>query len=213
MLNMKKLLTKILTGFVKKTGDTMTGELRIKSAEAASATRTSDYWGKSLIFKDGDDITTGGVLAVYRAYGRIDTYVYSTRNGINNNVVMGVKDDGTPEVVFNYPQAWGNALTMAMGNPTIQSGVGATITANTSCRIGKQVSLNLVLNNATLAAGTANILTLPTGFRPKAQAFATLLIGGVYRNGRIDTAGLLTVYAGAAVSNAEIKVLSTFMTA
>lgn len=137
------------------------------------------------------------------------TYYYNT-------IRLELDASGNPMTEFGSAAsiaAFGNALTLAMGNPTIQNGVKATITANTSCRIGKQVSINLVLNGATLAAGTANILTLPTGFRPKAQAFATLLIGGVYRNGRIDTTGLLTVYAGVAVSNAEIKVLSTFIAA
>lgn len=130
--------------------------------------------------------------------------------------------EGTPSVTFYNTasrNAWLSALgaataTQTMGSPSSVSGgaTGLTLSANTSCKTGNQVSINIRYTGATMAAGTVNICTLPAGFRPAAQAFCVLLVNGVYRNGAISTAGVITVYSGVAVSNVEIKIMSTFRT-
>lgn len=165
----------------------------------------------------------GGVFGLLSPYYKNDGKS-GIRVGASNisghYVYLTVDSRGNKYVEFSSGSAaaWRTGLgvptnTEEMGAPTIASGVGASVKANTSCKTGKQVSINIVLTAATLAAGTADILTLPTGFRPSAEAFAVLLVNGVYRNGAITTGGLLRVYNGAAISSKEIKVLSTFITA
>lgn len=139
---------------------------------------------------------------------------------INHGFQQHINASGALSVTF-YSNAsrlaWLEGLgaapeTVNMGNPTIASGVGATVAANASCKTDRQVSISLRLTGAKLSAGTASICTIPSGFRPAAEAFCVILVAGVYRNGSISTSGVVNVYSGVAVTGAEIKLLSTFRT-
>lgn len=187
---------------------------------------SADKYTTPFLLKDKDGSNTCYIQSVIYANGNLRTDYITTRLDANGNRLMNgfyqvIHADGTFGIAFTNSAtrlAWLDGLgaaseTVNMGNPTLASGIGATIAANTSCKTGRQVSINLRLTGATRSAGSQPICTLPSGFRPSAEAFCVILVNGVYRNGSVSTAGVVNVYGGVAVSSVEIKIMSTFRTA
>lgn len=167
-------------------------------------------WRNGLNLPFGSDVSSVGHYYTASGY----PYIRYTDTSNNQHQIVLANNGLFYQTLASGASSWSNVWSLrntAMGNPTIASGVGATVANNASGKIGDLVSINLRLSGAKLAAGTADICTLPSGFRPSEQAFVVLLINGVYRNGAIFDTGVVRVYGGVAVSGVEIKILSTFM--
>lgn len=175
-----------------------------------SNTATEGAWRDALGFPIGSNVSSVGHY--YNGSGY--PYIRYTDTSSNQHQIVLANNGLSYQTLASGSSSWTTVWSLrntAMGNPTIASGVGATVASNTSGKTGDLVSINLRLTGAKLAAGTADICTLPSGFRPSDQAFAVLLINNVYRNGAILNTGVVRVYSGVAVSSVEVKILSTFM--
>lgn len=173
-------------------------------------TATVNAWRNALGFPIGSNVSSVGHY--YNGSGY--PYIRYTDTSSNQHQIVLADNGLSYQTLASGSSSWSTVWSLrniAMGNPTIASGVGATVASNVSGKTGDLVSINLRLNGAKLAAGTADICTLPSGFRPSDQAFAVLLINNVYRNGAILNTGVVRVYSGAAVNSVEVKILSTFM--
>ena len=104
-----------LDGKVSDTGDTMTGELNLKSTThtigTAPASTTSD---RRIYFKDLAGTIFGKLQSVFTAANAIGMQIGAQRtvNGtmVENNVSLYVNADGTRSVSFTEPAKWRNAL-------------------------------------------------------------------------------------------------------
>lgn len=213
------------TGFLNRSGTNMGVENKLTDVSSQIGHAPSETKWTAFTIRDMDSSNTWYIENVIFSNGNLRTDYITTRldangNRLNNGFYQHIYSDGTLGVTFTNDAtrlAWVAGLkvateTVSMGNPTITSGVGATVAANPSCKTGKQVSISIRLTGAKLSAGTASICTIPSGFRPAAEATCVIMVAGVYRNGSISTSGVVNVYSGVAVTGAEIKLLSTYRT-
>lgn len=132
MLNIKKLLTKILTSFVKKTGDTMSGKLTVEnyidvknarnitiySDQNLGDARSSDYWNSYFQVYDKDNTQGGavtGVSTIFGTDGASRVTLHATRkNGsgtrVANQLNLIQRADGTRSVNVSDSAAWRTAI-------------------------------------------------------------------------------------------------------
>lgn len=210
-------------GFLRRAGVNVGVENKLTATSSQIGHQPEENKYTAFTLRDQDDSNTWFIQNVIFSNGDLRSDYMTTRlnasgTRLYNGFYQHIYADGTYGITFSNAAtkaAWLAGLgaaseTVNMGNPTIASGVGATVAANASCKTDRQVSVSLRLTGAKLAAGTADICTLPSGFRPAAEAFCVLLVNGVYRNGAVLTSGIVRVYSGVAVNGVEVKIMSTF---
>ena len=210
-------------GYIHRRGPNMGCDLYLTDVSSQIGQAPSSDKYTPFVLKDKNGSNTCYIQNVIYANGNLRTDYITTRldasgTRLYNGFYQHIYADGTYGITFTNAAtkaAWLNGLgaaeaTANMGNPTLNTG---TVAQNTSCKTDRQVSINLRLTGCTFSAsGTQTLGTIPSGFRPSAEAFCIVLEDGVYRNARITTAGVITIYSGAVISSKEIKVMSTYRT-
>lgn len=224
MLNVKKLLTKILTGFVKKTGDTMTGNLTLemrsvygKNTDLAIGDTTTAY-RRPLICTDKNNANIGYAGCVFYSDGgtgmQLETCRTVSGSAVYNGLQLKIASNGTRSVSVSDAAAWRTAL----GVPSTAT---ATTSANGLMSSSDKTAVNKINNTmfkyktytyaySSLAAGkTVNIkasdlgISVPSGYR----------ILGVFYFATGDTAVSVDLVAGSNTGSQTVARLRNHGTA
>ena len=132
--------------YVRRSGDTMTGPLILKSSlhcmdspEITLGSRPdANKWSKAIAFRDSVQKSIARLLAFHGSNGWAGLQIYGEQqvNGETKSNLLGLymTDDGTPYVSINYPAAWRRALglgsaTGALPLTAAQGGTGAATAA------------------------------------------------------------------------------------
>ena len=124
-----------LSDYVKKTGDTMTGSLAVKSSNIdADAEHPSNIqYGTMVEYTDADDRLLGSTRLIRRPSGEVALFMMGRAeiNGaeVLNGLALGVNEDGTRRVVVTDSAPWLTALglTITQASPTTVSNSHYTI--------------------------------------------------------------------------------------
>ena len=174
--------------YVNVTGDTMTGNLRLKTSTlSSSAAPASNTNFNSIELLDSNSAMTGGVWSRYLTNGNLgmEVVAHRTIGSTNywNGVQMYINPSATAVVTFNYPAAWrtglginwpGNTTTFLRGDGTwtdVTTGKfhiynnadaqGSTASTNVPFLIGSPTSTHVVFdNNEIIAKNGATATTL-----------------------------------------------------
>lgn len=217
-------LSKLAGSFVRKIGDTMTGNLTIEkttprnilnndsftegtapSGNATSWVQFGDSAGKEM----GDVFhrysTAKGSTIVIRGKN------YNNGSAVNNDLELTVYSDGSRRVAVSDATAWLSALNDGMEYTATAANIA---TAASECEIttaqyeqwGKVAQLRLVITKTAASTGTVTVATVASEKRPKMNSPATpgyasnltALIGAngaVQVNGPISAGQSLTILA------------------
>lgn len=170
--------------YVLKSGDTMTGDLVLSSANlsderqlkidnatnAGAIPSGAQYCGFYIRSKDGKAI--GKLSSIINTAGNTDVEIYAHGFDANGNVVsntqvhMYANRDGSHSVGFSHPQDWANALIQTISASDFfvnTSGVGDFY----AYRMGKLIIIDRCVFNKSLAAsGSTEFAQIKTEFRP-----------------------------------------------
>ena len=174
-------------GAVKKSGDTMNGDLKIQCANNIGITTYSTNYGHNnapsksvwpfeLGCKTKDD-TYFGYLAWIQdtdksVSARLTARYHTSSVQYNNNLVLKISPNGTPYVGLNYPKAWCDALVGDTYNCTLASGVTGTCKFYYWGRMG-YIHMSS-LKKSSVSSGWNTIATLPSGFSAIADSFGQI---------------------------------------
>lgn len=226
-----------LTGKVSKAGDTMTGDLNLKSTShtigTAPATTASD---RRLYFRDLAGTVFGKLQSIFTSANAIGVQLGAQRtvNGslIENNVNLYVNADGTRSVVFTEPAKWRGALGIGTNGAfpltVAQGGTGSTNTVSetTAANIATAASgmsittagyyawgkiamfyIKFKVTTATTAGAWHELGTLKAGKIPPCTTFAQELNNAIVF---IDTNGRIYVWGEWPV-NKEFEITATYL--
>lgn len=217
MLDIKKLLTKILTSFVPKAGGTMTGALtmnaKIVNAKSSNITKGTypdeqSFGNSSFRLQD----SAGNTLAILRGVTS-PTFMGLNLAGFNedasgiNSLYIGYDENGNRKVIVTNSGDWRNALGLpthiedrGSGSATLVANSGASSNAST---VTKRSGIAVLLVNFKLDAGTygtSNYL-LTVSPVPTNATRATILVGSAHQNMRLNTSGQLFFNSSYTVSS------------
>lgn len=186
MLNIKKLLTKLLTGLagkVSKSGDTMTG--RLTSKNSLDTTTGTAGWYIAWQGTDKNDLEMGQLMPTIDSAGNSGLTLEGVRviNGTSkyNSLRLYLNRNGEPVVGISSPTAWVNAL-----------GVNA-ITNNSEAPSSALASLP---NNAWRSVGSISfpagtwLLIVNVQFQTNANGIREIFLS---TNNASDTTGLVNL--------------------
>ena len=157
-------------GFVKTTGDTMTGTLnKIADNIDWNNTPSTDHYNSGIVVKEATNTHSIGIFEIgqtpYNAtFTRITNHRYKDNADIWNQLDIGINAEGAPYVWVSDPNAWHTAL-----------GLEDWKILNTShnCyyrKFGPIVTV-IISTSTDFATGTHDMGTLPSGYRPKYTVF------------------------------------------
>jgi len=118
---------------VNKSGDTITGSLKIQETTADISSTTATQAHRGYYFNDKNLQEIGGIVSNQNS-GVIETYIHAhgkqTGSDIWNILKLSVNNDGTRSVAISEPYAWQNGLAVARFHisGTINSGNKTAIT-------------------------------------------------------------------------------------
>lgn len=187
MLNMKKLLTKILTGFVKKTGDTMTGNLTLEMRSvygkntdlAIGDTPSSNAYRRPLVFTDKNNAILGYSGCIFYTDGGSGVQLEAARtvsgSGVYHGVRLKIASNGTRSVSVNDAAAWraglgvpGTAVATTSANGLMSSSDKTAVNKinNTMFKYKKYTYAYTVAGNSNVEITANNLgISVPSGYR------------------------------------------------
>ena len=132
-----------LTGKVDKSGDTMSGGLKITSSNIdVTTTPSTNEWGNTISLRDKNDKGISFVQSVQRTNGTLQTYFNTTKtigtSSYVNGFYLGVDNNGDPVVTFTTDAA-----------PAWLTGLGAqaALTASTGISIDSSNNISVAFAN------------------------------------------------------------------
>lgn len=225
-----------LDGKVSKDGDTITGDLNLKTTLAA----VGEDLGSQVIapifaLKDKNGLTFAYIRGLFRTTGRNGVQFGATRGSTANAVALEVDADGTRNVSFSDPAPWRSALglgssgslpiTIAQGGSgqteviteeTISNIADAasdcTITSAKYAQWGKVAMIEIAVKKTTAVTtdATTTLATIKSGKRPALRSVATILSGVNPVKCYIHNGGNVAVY-GTITANQTITIVSTYL--
>lgn len=219
MLDIKKLLTKILTGLlnkVDKSGDTMTGALTLVGDKDVILKGTNDHdvdptanrYTPGFYIQDKNEHSAGYVRQFHSASGTLGLQIEAQKNvngtRYQNCLYLTVDSNGDPYVdvtpAGRAPAAWRRAIGIATNNWTTLGCIRYT-------KYGNIVVVTYAdTKTLTIAAKTwVTLETLPTGYRPASEVRGVCACSNNAQFGvvSVTTAGLVRVWYAAALSGAQ----------
>lgn len=185
-----------LAGKVNKSGDTMTGNLTIKSSNIdTEATSIDSYTTSEFSIRDKNNKYVSYLISGQATNGNINTALAARKivnsANVDNSLTLRVNTDGTKSVAVSDPDAWRNGLGAQNGIwPISLGGTGGTDSGRKSLsnssvysgmiyyrKIGVFVYLYLdgVQVKTDISASTIrDLATLPEGYRPTHPSGASL---------------------------------------
>ena len=170
---------------VNRSGDTMTGDLRLRNKSLVSVVQAISLSQRpsslvSQIAHDFRDVSSryfGRIMALQRSDGRagIDVGAVRSINGsaVYNTVEMTIDDSGNRQVLFSNAKTWLDALgpgliTTNTISEIITAASGFTITEAYFAQFGKVAMFSAVIraNNAVTSSAWTTWATLKAGKRP-----------------------------------------------
>ena len=170
---------------VNRSGDTMTGDLRLRNKSLVSVVQAISLSQRpsslvSQIAHDFRDVSSryfGRIMALQRSDGRagIDVGAVRSINGsaVYNTVEMTIDDSGNRQVLFSNAKTWLDALgpgliTTNTISEIITAASGFTITEAYFAQFGKVAMFSAVIraNNAVTSSALTTWATLKAGKRP-----------------------------------------------
>ena len=119
---------------VAKSGDTMTGDLKMKGAYQDTVAPTSETSVPRLRFIDKNETVVGSVSMHFTTGGAQRLLFNAFRNAVQHWFTVGYNTNGDPSVASNHPEAWRKMLGIGDSDGALpltlaQGGTGGTTAA------------------------------------------------------------------------------------
>ena len=176
MLYGQNLRDKLRTGVVEKTGDTMTGDLRLQGDTSASKSlrildktitvgsppSSGNQYGGAVRFSDSNNMEMGGVQNVYTSGGATALQLAAKQtigSTLYQNILhLRVNADGTPFIYTNASDAWCEALNAVSKSGDTITGLLTLRNGATSVQQGDQA--RVILRNPSITMGNTHTQTI-----------------------------------------------------
>lgn len=146
---------------VAKSGDTMTGDLKMKGAYQDTVAPNSEIYIPRLHFVDKNGTPVGSVTMDFMPSGTQRLLLIAYRNAVQHYLTLGFNSSGTPIVTSNHAEAWRKMLGLGDSDGAFpltlaQGGTGATSAEAARTNLG----LNTVVEAFTIPANGTKAFTL-----------------------------------------------------
>lgn len=158
------------SGFVKTSGDTMTGTLnKIADNIDWNNTPSTDHYNSGIVVKEATNTHSIGIFEIgqtpYNAtFTRITNHRYKDNADIWNQLDIGINAEGAPYVWVSNPNAWHTALGL-------EDWKALNTTHNCYYRKFGPIVTVIISTSTSFATGEHSMGTLPSGYRPKHTVF------------------------------------------
>ena len=219
--NVTGAVNELNSGKVSKAGDTITGDLNLKTVLAAVGdTLTSQVIAPILSLKDKNNLTFSYIRGLFRTSGLRGIQIGTVRSSYSNALSLEVAADGTRTVTISEAKPWLDALGLKIEtNETISdivasAGTDCTVTSAKFTTWGNVAMLEIAVKrtSAVTSNATTTLATLNTGFKPAQRASATLLSGENPVKAYVHNGGAVAVY-GTIAANQTMTIVSTYLLA
>ena len=157
---------------VAKSGDIMTGDLKMKGAYQDTVAPTSETSIPRLRFIDKNETVVGSVGMNFTTGGAQRLLFNAFRNAVQHWVTVGYNSNGDPAVSSNHPEAWLKMLGLGTSGvlpvTVDQGGTGGATAAAARANLG----LGTIVETFTVPGNGTKALTLVSG------EFGSISVGG-----------------------------------
>ena len=225
------LIAKLADTFLRKAGDTMTGNLNIEKNSPAVILRasnnvpgvnpSSNVYSQIQVYNS--EGTQTGVIAQRQTTNKSQEIFLMARNtesgsAVTNTLSIGVNASGDPTVQISDPDPWLSALKAGEYHAETASAIadaesGCEITQLQYQEWGKVAQLRItVKKTAAVSSGVTTLATLKTGRRPKMNSPAQVLWGNGSLGGLVGASGAIQVN-GAITAGQSISIMAVYLLA
>ena len=204
-------------GFVKTSGDTMTGTLnKIADNIDWNNTPSETQYNSGIVVKEATNTHNIGIFEIGQTtdnttFTRITNHRYKDNADIWNQLDIGINAEGAPYVWVSNPNAWLTALGLedsGVKSLTNSSAFTGTVYYR---KIGSVVYIYATIQNKsqrTSSSGDLTLVTIPSGYRPPTTSRSMIeYAGGSYFRVTINTGGtlVLSVLSGTLGATAYVR--------
>lgn len=214
--------TDSVNGKVSRTGDTMTGSLRISDPNILAGSLDT-VWGSARLDLEDKNGVLLGYFQPYTQSGRDGVQFTAVRDvgGVTftHGVMLGIDSSGNRRVYFHDADAWLDALGLTTTNPfssisdfaTAESGFSITSVSGRKCGNILQVGFAVERTGSAITSeGNHSIVTIKSGFRPVVMT-SVLCNNSQFMYGSINTSGVVTIRVTGWSKNASKTVRAIYL--